>query len=97
MGKEDVYRILLLFKKAVTTRTESLSSFMSPVPCGTPAPFFYKNTISLIVSDNTSFPWDKSFIAKISDLSNNEISKQINFDSKTNKIKRKIDKVSKVQ
>ena len=47
----------------------------------------YKKTISLISNDNNSFHWNKSFISKLSDLSNDEIYKQIDFDSKTNKLK----------
>jgi len=47
----------------------------------------YKKAISLISNDSISFHWDKSFISKISDLSNSEVSKQIDIDSKINKLK----------
>ncbi|MBE9468339.1 MAG: hypothetical protein IMY72_08475 [Bacteroidetes bacterium] len=47
----------------------------------------YKKAISLISNNNASFDWDKSFISKLSDLPNNEVSKQIDIDSKTNKLK----------
>lgn len=47
----------------------------------------YHNRISLIENKENLFKWEKLFISSISDLSNNEISKQIDFDSKTNKLK----------
>jgi len=47
----------------------------------------YKKHISLIGNDFTSFDWNKSFISEILDLSNTEVSKQIDLDSKTNKLK----------
>jgi ssDNA-binding Zn-finger/Zn-ribbon topoisomerase 1 len=47
----------------------------------------YKKAICLIGNDSISFLWDKSFISKTSDLSDIEVSKQIDSDYKTNKLK----------
>ncbi len=47
----------------------------------------YKKAISLISNDIISFDWDKSFIRKVSDLPKSEVFKQIDSDSKTNKLK----------
>jgi len=47
----------------------------------------YDKKILVIGNNYNTFNWNKSLISKISDLSNAEISKQIDLDSKTNKLK----------
>lgn len=47
----------------------------------------YKKSIAIIDNNRPSFSWDKSLISKISDLTDIEVSKQIDLDSKINKLK----------
>lgn len=47
----------------------------------------YKKSIDIINNNRDSFSWDKSLISKISDLTDIEVSKQIDLDSKINKLK----------
>lgn len=47
----------------------------------------YHKKISLIANQENLFKWEKLLISNFSDLASNEISEQIDFDSKTNKLK----------
>ncbi len=47
----------------------------------------YKKAICVLNNDVSSFHWNESLISNLSDVQNKEISKQIDFDTKINKLK----------